>query len=261
MALKCFFDGGNQADSRLYDVVNLAAVSGSPTQWRVFDSEWKLLLKRHDAPYLHTTDVLTLNDPFTKENGWNHKKAELFLRDCAAVAEKCTIKPWVKRGIIPHVATIVLADFLRARTVNPKLPSDVNVLCATQSVDHVVAQGVQFGFTQFELTFDQNEPFAGHIMHRQQNKKARRDLKAILDRIISVGVADTRQVMALQLADLYAWCFSHKNEKKRKTWHNRILNQRKWVSDWYAYDAIVNTRPGVPELVASWNLPPTKATR
>jgi hypothetical protein len=101
----------------------------------------------------------------------------------------------------------------------------------------------------------------GHITQRARNKKSRRHLKLLFDRILSIGEADMRRVMALQLADLYAWCISHKTAKHRRKWHNRILNQRKWIDDHYGYDAIVKVNETMVELTKSWSLPPTRATR
>jgi hypothetical protein len=58
VVFKSFFDGGNEADSTQYDFVSLASVSGTETQWRAFERDWGAVLKKHNAPWLHTTDVL-----------------------------------------------------------------------------------------------------------------------------------------------------------------------------------------------------------
>jgi hypothetical protein len=86
--LRSFFDGGNQPDSRLYDVVSLACVSGITEQWTAFEADWKRSLKKHGAPWLHTTDAVSLKKkPLTEAHGWTKAKRDAFLSDCVAVVE------------------------------------------------------------------------------------------------------------------------------------------------------------------------------
>ena len=266
--LKSFFDGANQADSTQYDVISLASVSGTSEYWRPFERDWKATLKRHHAPWLHTTDAVSLKrQPFTKENGWDEAKRDVFISDCVTVIEKHLLHPKSKReprgrpGLLAHVVTIVLSDFIRARTANPEVPRDVTVLCATQAVDRAIARGKVIGVHHYYLTFDQNEPFMGHILDRQHNRKARKHLAPVIERISHIGESDMREVPALQMADLFAWCYSHKKRTPRFDWQNRLLSHRKWIDDWYTYDKLIRIIPGVADLVQSWGLPPRKPTR
>jgi hypothetical protein len=267
VVFKSFLDGGNQADSRIYDVVSLASVSGTPTQWRSFEHEWNAVLKKHSAPFLHTTDAVSLkNEPFTKENGWDKPKRDSFLSDCVSVIESHIARPAQhsysnpRDGLIPYVLTVVLKDFNRARETNSKVPRNANVLCATQVFDRVLKQGGRLGADFAHLTFDQTEPFMGHILDRKQNKKARKALGTIMDRA-TITSTNMRLTPGLQAADLFAWCFSHKLQKPRHRWQNRLLNHRKWIDEWLEYDQLIKVIPGVPEIVASWNLPPRRPTR
>jgi hypothetical protein len=113
----------------------------------------------------------------------------------------------------------------------------------------------------YHFVFDQNEPFMGHVSDRQTNRKAKKHLKSFVDRILSTTTGNMREVPALQMADLFAWCVSQKGRKPRFRWQNRLLNQRDWFHDWFGYDQIVNPIPGVPALVKSWNLPRRKPTK
>lgn len=266
--LRSYFDGGNQPDSTQYKVVSLASVSGTKDQWLSFETDWKAMLKTHDAPWLHTTDAVSLkNKPFTAENGWDIKRRDPFLSACADVVEKhllqpMQIRPPGKPGLMPHVVTVVLDDFLRATNDNPEVPKDVTELCATQSVAQAMERGAaSFGAHFFHLIFDQNEPFKKHVIHRQENKKARKHLTQIVNRITSVTEADMRSVPALQMADLFAWTYSHKMQKPHHSWQKRLLRHRSWVDDWYGYDMLVQIRPGVSDLVNSWNIPRGRRTR
>jgi hypothetical protein len=148
VVLKSYFDGGNQADSSRYDVISLASISGTPNQWRAFERDWKAVLKTHNAPWLHTTDALTMNDPYTTENGWDKDKVQDFLSGCVGTIENHLVVPNIedrtkegKYGMFPHVVSIVLKDFIRARDTNPDMPRAVEELCATQSVATVFARG------------------------------------------------------------------------------------------------------------------------
>jgi hypothetical protein len=157
--------------------------------------------------------------------------------------------------------TVVLKDFMRAANDNPDVPKDVTVLCATQSVMQAITRGEVMGAHFYHLVFDQHEPFMKHIIDRQTNKKARKQLGPIVERITSVIPADMRRVPALQMADLFAWCYSHKNVKPHHVWQKKLLAHRDWVDDWFGYDALVKIKPGVAGLVNSWDLTPTRPTR
>jgi len=268
VVLKSYFDGANQADSSLYDVLSLASISGTPSQWRAFEREWKATLKTHNAPWLHTTDALTMNDPYTTENGWDAHKVQAFLSGCIGTIENHLVVPNIedrtkegKYGLVPHVVSIVLKDFIRARDANADMPRAVEELCVTQSVATVFARGDALGADFYYLTFDQNEPFMGHVLDRQRNRKARNHLKPITGRIMHTGESDMRDVPALQVADIFAWSYSHKRTVPLYPWQSTLLTHYKWVDEWFEYDDLLKLIPGVTDLVKSWNLPPRKPTR
>jgi hypothetical protein len=265
-------DGGNQADSKEYDVVTLASVSGKTDEWKAFERDWKVVLKKHDAPWMHTTDAVSLKrEPFTKENGWDKRRRNAFISDCVAVVENHTARPRTKQdkqdrygrfGIVPYTFTIVLKDFLRARDVNPEVPKSATEICATSTVLRCLQWGEHIGADFYHFIFDQGEPFMSHVLDRQNNKKARKHLAPITGRITSIGQSDMRDVPALQMADLFAWCISHKNNTPRHGWNNRLLNHHaKWVDDWFDYDQLIKILPGVSNLVNSWKLPARTPTR
>jgi len=242
---KSFFDGSKQADSRVYDVLSLASVSGTSDQWRYFESDWREMLRSNDAKWLHTTDVAALvKDPFTSRNGWTVTRADSFLNDCVRVAEKHVVIPNVKPGLIPYVFTVVLADLDRAAKDHPSVvPNDANEFCAVQSVFRVMQQGAHLGADFFHFVFDQNEPFRGYVIDRRDSKKAKRAIGPVYERIVSNTQCDMRDSPGLQLADLFGWCISNKKQKNRRKWHNRVLRYRKWIDDWNGYDRIMQSNP------------------
>ena len=70
MLLKSYFDGGNEANSTQYDRITIATACGTNDQWKSFTEDWKLVLDKNDAPFLHTTDAVSLQKTFSKDKGW-----------------------------------------------------------------------------------------------------------------------------------------------------------------------------------------------
>ena len=69
MVLESYFDGSNHADLSQFDRVMLAAVSDNCQQWDGFSVDWNEVLARHNVPYLHVTEAVTLNGPFSVSMG------------------------------------------------------------------------------------------------------------------------------------------------------------------------------------------------
>jgi hypothetical protein len=59
VVVKSYFDGGNQANSRQYDVLSLAVMSGTKDEWTPFENDWNAVLLKHHAAYLYTTDAMS----------------------------------------------------------------------------------------------------------------------------------------------------------------------------------------------------------
>ena len=261
---RSFFDGGKQPDSQQYDVLSLASVSGTTEQWKHFENGWKQALTKHRAKWLHTTDAVSLKkDPFTKVNGWDKTRRDLFLSDCVTVIEKHMAVDGGRPGLIPYVITIVLKDFIDFAVNNPdQISNDVTEVCAAQAVDRVIRQGARIGAHFFCLVFDQNEPFMGHISQRQTNRRAQKHLKPATQRITSIIETDMRVTPALQAADLFAWCFSHKQSGSLHEWQKRLLSHREWIDDWYDKERLTQyVKLDYYTEVKSWKLPPRRPTR
>jgi len=159
--LKSYLDGGNQADSTRYDVLSLASVTGEPDQWRAFEADWASNLAAHHAHWLHTTDALALKDPFTEAKGWNKVKVDAFISDCVGVIERHLIIPNFDNpkkpaspGLFPHVVSVALSDFVKARNVNPDVPNTAEEVCAVQSIFLVLERGRALGTHFYRLIFD-----------------------------------------------------------------------------------------------------------
>ena len=114
------------------------------------------------------------------------------------------------------------------------------------------------GALWYHLFFDRGEPFMGHIQDRWNNKKSKKRVQ-MMDRITQVGELDMRQVPALQMADLIAWCVSHKDSQTHG-WQRKLLRFH-WLHDHLDFDKMINPIPHVHKLVESWKLPKRKPTR
>ncbi len=225
MAFGAYFDGGNKAES--HDVITLAALSGSGIQWDNFTEQWKIVLKRHRASFLHTTDAMTSapNSPF-KKNGWTEAQVESFVEDCVSVIERCTTTrkgdDFVYLGLRPVTVSVLVRDFKKALAKIPDLGSIEN-LCVIHAAAHCNAYGLMTGHHKFKFFFDQGEPFYGHLYDRVGNKKAK---KAAPDfQSVQLEEANMREVPALQAADLLAWAINrrHKDGTARFEWQKRLL--------------------------------------
>ncbi len=269
MVLKSYFDGGNQADSRQYDRITLATVCGTCEQWSGLESDWKSVLSAHKAPFLHTTDAIGLQKEFSKDRGWTNDKVDSFIFGCVDVIAQHILIPGRlfiprsyfrsigKPGLLPYTMTIRLDDYKKARARDPRLPVAVTEICASESLGMCFKWGRNIGMQRYELFFDQGEPFYGHVYDRKHNKKSKKDI-TLMSEVAHIGELDMRDVPALQVADLFAWCINHNDDVRRK-WHEQ-LHALPWDSHRLNEEELLNSTPGALERTVRWNLPKRKPT-
>jgi hypothetical protein len=260
--LKCYFDGGNEANSLRYDRITLATTCGTDEQWTAFESEWNEVLARHKAPFLHTTDAVSLQQEFSAKNGWTRESVGAFIIDCVAVIENHLSIPGpfgniAKPGLHIVTLTIPLDDYRRAKITDPKLPNSVTEICTSESLGFCFKWGRRIGAEEYHLYFDQGEPFYGHVYDRRHNRKSKKAITP-MDKVIYLGEADMRVTPALQLADLFAWCINH-NDAVTREWHGR-LHSLPWDSLYLDYSLLLQPMPGALERTETWNLPKRRAT-
>jgi len=110
--LRSYFDGANQSDR-----IVLATVSGTSNQWKAFDSSWGKILYKHKAPFLHTTDAVSLNGEFSAKKGWTKASVNAFIGDCVMAISKHIAqpptprRPHVKPGLRATTLTIYVDDY------------------------------------------------------------------------------------------------------------------------------------------------------
>ena len=263
--LKGYFDGGNEADSTQYETVTLASLFGRTEDWRPFEAAWKVTLNKHEAPYLHTTEAVTLNNDFRV--GWTASRRDAFMGDCVAVLRQSLVKAvnddTLEPGIFPCVITIVLKDFKKAQSI-PGSPQDATEVLAVQSFYRMIECSQLIKASFLYLYFDRNEPFRGHISDRLRNKRFTGDIKKdgfdIERRVAHIGESDMRAVPALQAADLLAWCVGHQDNIAFE-WQKELLGIDR-IQEWLDYSELSKPIAGLSDLVNNrWKFPRRRRTR
>jgi hypothetical protein len=263
VVLKSYFDGSNHADSSEHERISIAAVCGTGKQWKRFDTAWKKVLYKHHADYLHTTDAISLQNDFAREKGWNKIRVDSFIGDCVDVIRGQMAIPgevsgkWRRMGLYPVTLTIPFDDWLRAKKTMPELPETIEDICATESVGFALKWGRYIGSKKYELYFDRGEHFYGHISTRWRHPKAQRDIELMKD-IIHVGESISKDVPAIQMADLFAWSINRANQETRE-WHRR-LHDLPYASRLLDYEHLIKPNLEAMERTASWKLPPRRSS-
>ena len=203
MVLKSFFDAGNKDESAQYDVLSLAVISGTGSDWLPFEREWKKALKKHKAAYLHTTDAVARQGIY---KGWTVRQRDAFLTDLVRIsghhAARATFGDATGRyGIFCVIISIVLKDFIAYAKVNPIASKNANEACLRQALGEVLLWSEnQAKCEDIHLFFDQGEPFYGFLVHLLQTKRALQRAP-LLRKIAFRGEADSKRTPALQYAD------------------------------------------------------------
>ncbi|HUV69483.1 MAG TPA: hypothetical protein VMW15_07465, partial [Terracidiphilus sp.] len=201
---------------------------------------------------------LILRNNFAKEKGWSKTRVDSFIGDCVSVIEKTITIPDGVRGkrprdgLCPVTLTIPFDDWLRAKKTVPELPDTIEELCATESMGFAFKRGRHIQAKKYELYFDRGEPFYGHVFTRWTHPKAQADIK-IMEHVITVAPAISKDVPALQVADLFAWSINH-NDNVSRQWHRR-LHSLPYLSALLDYEHLIKPQRWVLEKVAAWGLP------
>jgi hypothetical protein len=185
VVLKGYFDGGQTANN---DRITLACACGTCEEWEPVESAWKQVIAEHNAPPLHTTNANALQKEFGREKGWNNKKVDAYISACVDVIEGSLAKAGrilvpTTSGLLPNIAkpglnvftmTIPFDDFRRAREIKRNLPNSIPELCASETLGFVFRWGRRIGVEEYQLYFDQNEPFSwaclGSLEHQETQK-------------------------------------------------------------------------------------------
>lgn len=221
-----------------------------------FERDWKKVLKKHGAAFLHTTDAVSKVGIY---EGWSEEQRDVFILDCVKAAGRHLARAnrpdQVGRyGLLPVVSSVVLKDFNEVREELRGSPRNANELCLRETLGQVLLWGKeQAACNGYHLYFDQGEPFYGHLVQLLQSKKAKKGAW-LLNRISSRTEADMRRTPALQLADLCAWRISHHQAVWQPKWLIKML-KNDHVIQWADKPTLRTFKPHVQEVWRSWDLP------
>ena len=242
--LKCYFDGGNQADSRQYDLVTLSVVSGTPKQWLKLESEWRSKFTKHHIAFFHATE---------------HKKRPDIMEDFALCAHENTFrkKPF-HHGLYPFSVTIPLKDFMKAREANPKIPPSVPDILIREAVYRCTEWGSRIGVRKYHMVFDQNEPYRGCVLDFKHNPTAKKEYPIL--ETFAITEDDMRDQPGLQMADLFAFSHSSRQTYYGTVWHKLVRSLEQDRVD-FTYDQLINPLNTALEKAIEWKLPKRAATK
>lgn len=261
MILRSYFDAGNQANSRQYDVVSLAVSSATTDEWGPFETDWRDMLKRHHVDYLHTTDAVARVNLYT---GWSETKADSFLRDCVRIASKHFIRMPTEYdpgqfGLYCFVVSIDLKDFVTHAQGNPAALNDANEGCFRQAIADTIQWATdKAACDEVHCFFDQGEPFFGFLVNLLNSKQAKKEAWR-LNMVTAKAKADSRHVPALQFSDLFAWVESHKNDSWNPEWKRKLLLLPYW-REWIDKNNLHQVHPGNAAW-RTWKIPKRAATK
>jgi len=259
--LSTYFDGGKQADSRVYDVVTLASIHGTARQWDELDKQWRRVLKKHGAEYLHVTDCI---GGLRHYDGWKVEERQAFLKACVRLLGKHTAtknggESPRRDGILPSTATVVLKDFIEARKTRTDIANTAEELLIRQATA-VSATWADVKKTKwFRYFFDQGEKYRGYVCDMKTSPGARA-AAPWLDRIIHNAEVNMRLHPGIQVADLYAWCVSNKNVDRGFAWQAKLLRMDRF-DQWIDESNIAETINGSQEVWDAWRLPKRAMTK
>lgn len=262
MVLKAYFDAGNKADSIRYDVLTLAMVCHVDADWKSVERSWDRNLRKHRAPFLHTTDLMSFQGAYVE---WDKPRKDSFLRDCVRIigkniARKNHESEPGRYGMLPYTVSIVLKDFIAARKQRTDLTEDANEICFRQALTAGLAWCRDNAHAEFmHLIFDQGEPFFGFACNLLDGSRPKRDSPE-LGRIKSRTQGDAEFIIPLQIADLFAWCVSHKNQPDKANWHRRLLQMDR-QDEWLDEPTLITAVLADQAPWKNWKIPRRKATK
>src|SRR5580700_5297163 len=82
VVLSAYFDTGNEINLRKYEIVTLAGYTSHIQDWPQLEGPFRAAVREawnqcdmpDVEPYMHVTDLVSWQEPFTKKRGWTKDK-------------------------------------------------------------------------------------------------------------------------------------------------------------------------------------------
>jgi hypothetical protein len=261
MLIKSFFDGSNKPDPDRYTNLTLASLSGMLHEWRPFESLWSRTLAKHGASYLHTTDAVSLQNQFSRQNGWDRGRISGLLLDCAKVLRsKCATQVGAhipRLGLRPCAIRIELADYLLAQeSIGNAMPVLTDIM-AQQAIGYCGAWSQFRGGHFLEAIFDNKGPYRGHILDRLRSPGAKPNFP--LSNSLTCKEASMKETPAIQACALVAWSVGHREQVKNE-WHRMVLDLPR-DGDHFDCRRLLKMNPAALFEIDCYKLPPRARMR
>ena len=200
-------------------------------------------------------------------NGWGEDQRDAFVQDCAKLMAGSILRDDERgrliNGIVPATVTINLKDFKRVQGEMPDAPRDATEILATQAFGKLIEGGQFLNAHFWELFFDRNEPYRGHVVDRIRNPKFVKFMTqngVDIERRFVVGPElDMRDFPALQAADLLAWSVGQPGPV-RFLWQQTVLNMTR-EKEILGYDTLRSPDPITMNFVRYCKFPKRAATK
>jgi hypothetical protein len=261
MLIKSYFDGSNKPDRDQYTNVTLVTLSGMLHEWRSFEGLWLRTLAKHGVGYLHTTDAVSLQNQFSRQNGWDRGRVSGLLLDCAKVLRsKCATQVGAhipRLGLRPCAIRIDLEDYLHAQEQIGNAMPVVTDIMAQQAIGYCGAWWQFRGGHFLDAVFDSNEPYRAHILDRLRRSIAAPNFQ--LSNRLTCKEASMKDTPALQACDLIAWSVSHWEHVKNE-WHRLVLDLPR-DGDHFDCERLLKMNPAALFEIDCYKLPPRASLR
>jgi hypothetical protein len=232
VAIRSYCDGSKTSH------MSLAGFSASDDFWVDLEQGWKVLLadRTPPAPYIHMTDIVAAQKPFTEENGWTEDKRLALVNQAASYLShrdksafcgfSCVVDCAARDRLIKQGASIAEPH---------KICSEVCLGAMMKWIAHkyvAISESEPIAVETMDFFFDQGEPFRGYFEKYARIGKKKKQL--IWSLVNTIAPADMKLTPGLQVADMLAWSGTRKHSRGERTFKHLFDNLGKVVPITYA---------------------------
>ena len=111
MSLLAFY-GDESGTTEGTRVATVAGYLGQVSEWRRFERNWSVVLKKYGVHLMHRSELETWHGEFTADRGWNPARRTAFLTELQPIIKSCT-KVAVGTAIIKEDWEELMPDWLK----------------------------------------------------------------------------------------------------------------------------------------------------
>lgn len=243
--LRGYWDGSGKPEDSEY--VTLTGLIASESVWERFERSWGEILQKYQISDFHTSEAMSLNDRFSRENGWTPQKVDGLVKEFWNVIGqyRWTKEFSLKSNLNARSCTVVMDDYRRAKLERPRI-REVEALC-TSFCSHALPIDLDSNleYPEIVLVFDRGEAFLDTIYRNWVKYKKLPDAgwpMQIKD-IVPMGA---QNLCPMQAADLVAWTINkhHRSPDGYPDALGSIIMMSHQIKT-FDYDTLMNTPEGL----------------